>query len=243
MQPESASCLVVWGHGWKQDRKAFKPFAEALSSRAAHMLVDFPGFGLSPMPPQDWGTAEYADDLAKVVKPYRRVKKIIYVGHSFGGRVGIQMAARHPDVVDGLFLVASAGLPRKRSLVKKLRMGFTVYTFKTLRHLAPLLGLSVEALRAKFGSPDYQSAGPLRNLFLGIIRENLSEQARQIKCPVQLIYGAKDTETPSEIGATLKKLIPNASLTILPEQDHYSVLSDGKHVVIKRLADFMESLK
>jgi pimeloyl-ACP methyl ester carboxylesterase len=237
-----ASMLIVWGHGWGMNRSSFKPFADTLSGRAAHMLVDFPGFGLSPLPPPEWGTAQVADALAELIRSYRFIKKIVYVGHSYGGRIGIQIASRHPDLIDGLFLVGSAGLPRKRSILKKMEMFVRVYTFKTLKHLALLFGLNVEVLRSKFGSPDYRSAGPLRAIFVKIISENLSEEAGRIKCPVYLVYGRHDTETPPEIGERLKKIIPNATLTILPEQDHYSVLGEGRHVVIKRLADFMESL-
>ncbi|MFA5041544.1 MAG: alpha/beta hydrolase [Bdellovibrionales bacterium] len=240
---ETAPCLIVWGHGWGQNRSMFKPFAETLSARAAHMLVDFPGFGLSPPPPQSWGTADYADALAKLIRPYRGVKKIVYVGHSFGGRIGIQIAARHPELIDGLFLIGSAGLPRKRKFMKKLEMACRVYTFKTLKHLAPLFGLNVETLRTKFGSADYRTAGSMRPIFMRMISENLSREAQQVKCPVQLVYGANDTETPPEIGQRLAKIMAKAALTILPEQDHYSVLGEGRHVVIKRLADFMESIR
>ena len=237
--PEKAECLVIWGHGWGANRSVFKPFADALSPRAAHMLVDFPGFGLSPPPPMEWGTAEVADSLAEIVRPFRSIKKIIYVGHSYGGRIGIQLAARHPELVDGLFLIAAAGLPRKRSLLKKIEMKIRVYTFKTLKHLVPLFGMSVDTLRSKFGSPDYRSAGVMRAAFVKIIAENLSEEARRIKCPVQLIYGSDDTETPPEIGERLGILIPDAKLSILSEQDHYSLIGEGRHIVIKRLAGFM----
>ncbi len=243
LPPENAPCLVVWGHGWGMNRAAFRPYADTLAGRAAHVLVDFPGFGDSPVPPPHWGTADYADALAGLVRRYRSVKKIIYVGQSFGGRVGIQLAARHPDLVDGLFLVGAHGLIRKRSLWKRLKMGCTVYTFKTLKHLAPVLGLNVDDLRRKFGSADYRNAGAMRSLFLGFIREDLTAQAQQIKCPTQLVYGAGDTETPPEIGERLQKLIPHAVLTVLPDQDHYTVLGSGRHVVVKRVADFMESLK
>ncbi len=240
---ENAPCLIVWGHGWNQSRTAFKPFAETLSSRATHIVIDFPGFGLSAAPPSSWTTAEYADALAQVIRPHRNVKKIIYVGHSFGGRVGIQLAARHPALVDALFLIGSAGLPRNRSLLDTLKIKLKVYTFKTLKHLAPLLGLDVEKLRGKFGSADYKSAGPMRPLFLRIISENLSNEARKVSCPTHFVYGENDTETPPEVGLRLKNLIANASIEILPNQDHYTVIGEGRHVVIKRLAEFMETLK
>ncbi len=240
---DAAPCLVVWGHGWGMDRDAFRPMAETLAQRAAHMLVDFPGFGNSPLPPQGWGTAEYADALADMVGAYRGIQKIIWVGHSFGCRVGIQMAARHPQLLDGLFLVAAAGLRRRRSYAQRLKMSGKIIAFKGLKKLAPLVGVPVDDLRKKFGSADYQAAGALRPVFLKVVREDLSQQARQIKCSVQLVYGAEDSETPPEIGERLEKLIPNAALSILPAQDHYTVLGAGRHIVIKRLSDFMESLR
>ncbi len=235
-----APCLVVYGHGWGQSGEAFRPLAEALAGRACHVLVDFPGFGLSPPPPEDWDTADYADAMAEIIEPLRaKAARIIWCGHSFGGRVGIQLAARHPDAIDGMFLIAAAGLPRRRPWPQRLAMWGRVRIFKALKFLSPLLGMDIDKLRGRFGSADYRSAGKLRGLFLRVIREDLSAQARAIKCPVALVYGENDSETPPEIGERLQKLIPDASLSVIPDQDHYSVLAEGKHVVAKRLADFI----
>jgi pimeloyl-ACP methyl ester carboxylesterase len=236
---DSADTLMVWGHGWRQDRGAFAPFAESLKTSASHLLLDFPGFGQSPLPPENWGTADYADAVAGLIKPYRSIKKIVWIGHSFGGRVGIQLASRHPELVDGLFLIATAGLPRQRSTTQKFSNAIRIYWFKILKHLAPLFGVSVDELRKKFGSADYRTAGALRPVFLRVIGENLTEQAKQIKCPAYLVYGADDKETPPDIGERLAALIPNAKLSILPRQDHYSVLGAGRHLVLKRLSEFM----
>jgi pimeloyl-ACP methyl ester carboxylesterase len=239
---ESAPLLVVWGHGWGMDRKAFRPLAETLATRAAHLLVDFPGFGQSSLPPPTWTTADYADAMAAWLSPLRAGKKLIWAGHSFGCRVGIQLAARHPDIADGLFLLAGAGLQRKRSLGQKIDHWSRVYTFKILKHLAPLVGYSVDKLRAKFGSTDYRNAGLLRQVFMNVIREDLTAQAKQITCPVQLVYGADDRETPPEIGERLRALIPRAALSVLPGQDHYTVLGEGRHIVARRMTDFMTQL-
>ena len=35
------------------------------------------------------------------------------------------------------------------------------------------------------------------------------------------------------------KLMPKAELSVLPGQDHYSMLGAGRHVGLKRLIDFM----
>lgn len=242
---DQASTLIVWGHGWGQDLHAFDACIQSLILRAAHLQIDFPGFGQSPKPPDIWTTADYADAMAELIKPCRtkhNIKTILWVGHSFGGRVGVQLAARHPDLVDGLFLIAAAGLPERRSLARRIKMRMRVLTFKLLKRLAPLLKINLDALRGKFGSADYRNAGPMRQIFLNTIKENLSEQAKQVKCPVQLVYGSEDLQAPPDIGEKYQRLIPNAELSILPQQDHYSVLGAGRHIVLKKLLAFMEML-
>lgn len=237
-----ASCLIIWAHGWGRSREDFRPFVQSLSQRASHLLLDFPGFGASPLPPGIWGTADYANAMVDIVKAHRNFKKIIWVGHSFGGRVGIQLAARNPELIDGMFLIAGAGLPRKRTMPGKLKYWTRIYTYKTLKNIALILGMNVESLRFKFSSADYKSAGLLRPIFLKLVHEDLSEQARQIKCPVNMIYGAEDKDAPPDIGERLSKLIKNSRFEVLPGHDHFSVLTTGRHLVIKRLSDFMENV-
>lgn len=231
----------VWAHGWGQNRHAMANIAQSLTSLGGHVLIDFPGFGDAPPPTEPWGTAEYADFSARLLKAGQAAGPTVWLGHSFGGRVGIQLAARHPDVIDKLVLIASAGLQRQRSMLEQTRVQSKIYTFKTLKHLAPVLGLDVDKLRNRFGSADYRNAGAMREILAKVVREDLTDMARQISCPVLLIYGGKDTETPPEIGERLAELIPNANLNILETQDHYSLLGDGRHQVAKRIRDFLQS--
>lgn len=232
--------LMVWGHGWGQKRAAFALLVQSLASRATHLLLDFPGFGESSAPQKNWGTAEYADAVAALLRARRITgRKVIWIGHSFGCRVGVQLAARHGDLVDGLFLIAAAGLPRRRGFFATLRLKTRIYAFKFMKAILTFLGRDLSGLRAKFGSADYRNAGDLRDLFLRVVREDLSHEAQRVRCPVRLVYGARDTETPPEIGARYAQLMPNATLNILPEQDHYSVLGSGRHPVLQKLAEFM----
>jgi len=233
----------VWAHGWGQSRRALAPLAEALSGHGTHLLLDFPGFGDSPPPPDAWDTGDYADAAADLLASRPPAARTIWVGHSFGCRVGLQIAARHPASVSGLFLIAGAGLPRQRRMGERVRLGARVRTFKALKHAAPVLGLDVEKLRRRFGSKDYASAGEMRAILARVVSEDLSDVARQITCPAHLVYGENDTETPPEIGERLSRLMPRAELTILPRQDHYSVLAGGKHQVLKRLRDFVGTIE
>lgn len=238
-----ADLVVVWGHGWGQDRSALRPLAAAVR-HAAHVLIDFPGFGESPRPPTTWGTADYADACFELLssKELGRSTKVVWVGHSFGGRVGIQLASRHRNVLAGLCLIASAGLPPQRSLRQRTRLWLRVRLFKLLAKLPFLRGYS-DSLRSRFGSSDYRQSGELRPVFVRVVNENLSEAAQKIECPCLLVYGSQDKETPPEIGERLAGLIPRSQLSILPNNDHYSLLADGRHLVVKRLLEFFENVR
>ena len=121
-------------------------------------------------------------------------------------------------------------------------MKVRVLAYKSVKRLSRLLKRDLEPLKTKFGSADYRNAGPLREIFVKVINEDLAEAARRIDTPCLLIYGARDSETPPDIGRRLSKLINRSELCVLANQDHYSVLDSGRHQVIKRISEFCGKL-
>jgi pimeloyl-ACP methyl ester carboxylesterase len=227
---------LVWAHGWGHDHTALLPLADAMRGLASSVLIDFPGFGASPIPSEVWGTEDYADAAAEFfadIAPGRR----IWVGHSFGCRVGIRLAARHPELVDGLFLIAAAGLRRELSAAERLRRMPRRLAFRLLRAVTPE-GPARERLRERFGSADYRAAGGMRPIFVKAVSEDLSHAAAQIRCPTILVTGDRDTETPPEIATRFHRLIPGSELAILRGLDHWNVLTDGRHQIAHRLSQF-----
>lgn len=231
---------LIWGHGWGQSSAAFLPLAETLKTFASSTLIDFPGFGKSPLPPESWGTADYADAVAQYLGGLPS-GRLIWIGHSFGGRVGLQLAARHPKLLSGMVLIAAAGLPRQRTLPQQIRVSLRRTFFKTAKRFLRE-GPQLEQLRQRMGSADYRSAGALRPVFSRVVSENLTNVARNVQCPTLLIYGKEDTETPPEIGERLKMLIPGAELAILDSFGHLNILSEGRHQVALRIRKFLQSL-
>lgn len=232
---DKKSPTIIWGHGWGQSHAAFLPLAESLKGAGRHILVDFPGFGSSPRPETDWDVQDYADATAAFIKA-QGLKNIIWVGHSFGGRVGIRLAACYPELVGGLFLIAAAGLKRKRPFWQRLYFAARIRVFKLLK----ALGFNQDKLRARFGSRDYNTAGAMRGILVKTISEDLTELAQKVRCPVMLVYGEHDGETPPEFGHRYAGLIPGARVVVLEGQDHYSVLGNGRHQVAAMLAEFIQ---
>jgi pimeloyl-ACP methyl ester carboxylesterase len=232
--------LLIWGHGWGHTHRALSSMAESLCRIAPSVLVDFPGFGESPLPPGPWGTEDYADAMAEWLAGCGAAHRV-WIGHSFGSRVGLQLAARHPELVQGLFLIAAAGLPPRRSPAARIRFATRRWAFRIARSLTPE-GPARDRLRERFGSADYRQAGAMRPILVKAVSENLSEAARAVRCPVVLVYGEHDRETPPDIGERLQRLIPDAQLHVLRGFDHWNVLTEGQHQVTHRLSEFLERL-
>ena len=154
-------------------------------------------------------------------------------------KVGMNSSANEATMARRL-LPIGAGLQRKRPLWQKIYFKTRVIVFKILKRLVPF-GLPETWLMKKFGSTDYRNtSGTMRAALVKTVNEDLSEIARSVSCPVALVYGMNDAETPPEIGQRLKNLIADAELTLLPGQDHYSVLGEGRHQVTPILKKFME---
>ena len=158
-----------------------------------------------------------------------------------GCRMGLQLAARNPEVVDALFLIAAAGLQPHHSLKARLRLAARRWAFRVARSLVPE-GPTRERLRRRFGSADYAHSGPLRPILSKTVAEDLSEVARRVRCPTVLVYGEHDRETPPEMGERLKALIPDSRLYVLRGFDHWNVLTEGRHQIAHRLAEFIGSI-
>jgi pimeloyl-ACP methyl ester carboxylesterase len=236
----AGSPLLIWGHGWGHTHVALLPMAEAVQGIGPSLLIDFPGFGVSPMPPTAWGTADYADAVAEWLRPIPAAQRV-WIGHSFGARVGLRLAAQHPDLVDGLFLIAVPGLQRRRSLPQQMRRQARSLLFKTLRALTPE-GPARDRLRERFGSADYRAAGAMRPIFVKAVREDLGPVARQVRCPTVLVYGERDSETPPDIGERFHQVIPRSELAVLRGLDHWTVLTEGRHQIAHRIGKLLETL-
>jgi pimeloyl-ACP methyl ester carboxylesterase len=229
---------LIWAHGWGQTHQAMLPLAQAMRRIANSSVLDLPGFGASPMPPAVWDTADYADAAADWLGGLPHGKRI-WIGHSFGCRVGLQLAARHPEAIDGLFLIAAAGLQRRRTLPQRIRYTSRRWAYRIARQITPE-GPARDRLRARYGSSDYQLAGAMRPILVKAVTEDLTDIAAKVRCPTVLAYGEQDRDTPPEFGERFSRLIPGSRLIVLRGFDHLNILTDGRHQITQRLTEFVE---
>jgi pimeloyl-ACP methyl ester carboxylesterase len=128
----TGTTVFLWAHGWGQSGEALRGIAEGLKPLGRHILIDFPGFGQSPMPETPWTVRDYAAYLHKFLKT-QKADRIIWVGHSFGCRVGIKLESLMPGFLNKMILIAAPGLKRKRTLWESIKFQTRMRSFKVLK--------------------------------------------------------------------------------------------------------------
>ncbi len=228
-------------HGWGHTLEMLRPLGELLSEHYKVHLLDLPGFGGTAMPAEPWGTVDYAHAILSYMEE-KGLQFPFFLGHSFGGKISIHIAASAPGRVKRLVLINSSGLrniPSRQRQAKMLAIKFLRTVVKNYDS-AFKTNLFEEWFIPRFASPDYKNAGRLRQTFVKVVNEDLSEDARKISCPALLLWGAKDTETPVTVGEQLAALISSARLIVLPGKGHVPFLDAGAHLCMYYIKPFLD---
>lgn len=228
---------VLFLHGWGCDKSIFRRLSQTLLRLCADremctVAIDFWGFGESGVPQSELGVADYAEKTADFI-----VENCAYpltvIGHSFGGRVAVVMASKYPHLIDRVVIIGGAGL-RRFSLKRAAR----IFKYKILKLFAKFKLIDKTSLD-NMGSADYKAAnGVMKKIFIRVVNEDLSRYAKEINCPVLLIYGERDTDTPLWIAKKYKRLIKRSSLKIIHRAGHY-VFIEREYDTAKIITDFL----
>ncbi len=228
--PEGGAPVVLI-HGFMVPGFVFAELAETLAVQGFHVLTyDQFGRGLSDRPSKDYD-ADFLDrqlqDLLTALVPDQAVNLI---GYSMGGAVATIFAARHPQKVKSLALIAPAGLSpnpggRDGMLVRFfLAPGLGEWM---VRVFGPLLaekraenGFARAPAPARMGRQFLQQthyAGYYEALLsilrhypmAGGARESFATVGRSA-LPVLLIWGEDDTQVPPQPAEAIHALMPQA---------------------------------
>jgi len=237
---------VIFLHGWGSDFASFQSFLDRISEPNIGYRMcapDLPGFGQSGEPLTAWSVDDYANFTLGFLAELG-IKSAVLIGHSFGGRIAIKLAARKnlPIEIPKIILVNSAGVRRKKTVKQVVGLFF----YKAAKRIASMEYVQknfpglLEKLRKKMGSEDYRNASPrMRECLVKTINEDLTPCLPSISCPTLLIWGENDTATPLEHAKIMEKLIPDAGLVVLKNAGHYSFL-DQSYAFGRVLDSFLE---
>ncbi|MCF8548797.1 MAG: alpha/beta hydrolase [Pontimonas sp.] len=197
-------------HGWGRTGADFARILDGHSALALHL----PGFGPAPAPPAAWSSEDYAREIAQALEG---MGPLVVVGHSFGGRIAVRLAAAYPHLVSHLVLT---GVPLTRvSSPAKPKLGFRLA--KALYRAKVIPESVMESARQKYGSSDYRRAtGVMREILVRVIAEDYLDDAARVTCPVTMVWGEQDKPAPLAAAQRALEFFPQATLRVVSGAEH-----------------------
>ena len=217
-------------HGMNGNSKSWENLFYSLSSSFRVIAWDAPSFGGSDV----FGdNIEKYKNAAKALIETLKLKKIILIGHSMGGLIASQLAYDNDVSVSGLILSSThLGFGCKKGEPLMERYANRLKTFST-----KLSDIDYAMERAQRNTPEGTSQAVvefLANVALGIRLESIRDGGRMsqetdntticnnLKVPVLILSGAKDTVISTEMHASLIAALPGATEVVFPKAGHAS---------------------
>lgn len=238
---DASKPAVVFIHGSGFDHSVWALYSRSFAHNGFSVLApDLPGHGLSKGEPLA-SIGAMADWVAALMAA-AGVKQARLIGHSMGALIAVEAAARFPDKVSGLGLVAGAtAMPVNDALLNAAKANspdaiamMTLWGFGQRASLggsllpgAWMLGKGVRLLEAT-------KPGVLHTDLVASNAYDAKEAAAKVKAPTTIVLAERDIMTPVKSGKALAGLIPGSKVVVLPGAGHM-LIAEKPDDVLKAL--------
>ena len=183
--------------------------------------VDIPGHGNSEGP--SLNSIEKISDWIKSLIIKLNIEKIIIIGHSQGGLVGIDFASRYPELIEKLVLVANSyKMPVNQDLIELAEAGDE-------KAVLLMMKWAYEGSKAFIGGNPVKkiinSARDIREVLAVDLNacnnyKNGENAIKKINCPTLCIFGDLDKMVPVKAGVKMSEQIKNSETKIISDCGH-----------------------
>lgn len=214
---------VILLHGLGAVKEIWLGNFPALTAKHHVYAVDQLGFGHSDKPLIDYKIATWVDFLYGFMQS-QNISKATLVGNSLGGWIALEFTAQHPEMVDKLVLVDSAGLmwgqggpvvdlnppslASTRALLesifydkKMVTDEFVLHVYTS--HLSNNDGYTIQRTLAGFAQPQFED-----------------EKLKSIHAPTLVVWGREDKLIAVDRGEKFRDGIPGAKLVVFEQCGH-----------------------
>jgi pimeloyl-ACP methyl ester carboxylesterase len=246
---------ILFIHGFGSSLHTWEEWATALESQYRVVRFDLPGNGLSDPDPAGDYTDERSLQLIVALMDSLGLEKAAIAGHSIGGRMAWSFAARHPQRVERLVLIApdgfaSPGFEYGRAAEVPVSMDLMRYALPK-----PLLTMS---LAPAYADPSVMTpalatryhemmlAPGARKAMLARMRQTVLTdpvpQLRAIQAPTLLIWGEQDAMIPFANANDYLRTLPSARLAAIPGVGHLPQEERAAEGLLA-LSDFLQAVQ
>jgi pimeloyl-ACP methyl ester carboxylesterase len=220
---------LVFLHGWCGDREYWKDQVDAFAADYRVVTLDQAGHGESGKERKQWSISSLAQDVESVAKALD-LNRMIIVGHSMGGPVGLIAAKRMPGKVIGVVGVdtlQNVEFKMPEEVTTKFLQGFATDFKGTLR--AALAGMLHEKTDAELKSWLVSRAEAQdRQMALALMRDLsvLDEKAllKDASVPVRCINSGGGFQFHTRTAIDINKKYADYNAVLIDDVGHYPML-------------------
>jgi 4,5:9,10-diseco-3-hydroxy-5,9,17-trioxoandrosta-1(10),2-diene-4-oate hydrolase len=198
------------------------------------LVPDLVGFGYSDKPNDVEHPLAFFVECLKQTLDLANVTRCTVVGNSLGGAVALGMALAHPDMVEGLILMAPGGMSERDEYLQMPAMQkmFEIYLSED--------GITAEKMRELFefglvhdprhvtdeliAQRMHVMALMNTQVMLTMDIPHLPDRLQELHCPVLAFWGANDQMMPDSGMLALAKHCPNLKMIVLSECGHWAMV-------------------
>jgi len=217
---------LVLVHGFLGGSAQWEKQTEALRDQCDALPLDLPGFGCNAhLQPCDTigGFADWVLDTLH----RRGITRFNLLGHSMGGMIAQEMAARAPEQIDKLILYATGAigvLPGRFETIAESKMRAQAEGAQaTARRISATWFLQGSASPAYEDCAEIAQSAGMDAILCGLeaMQTWSGEDALdQLTCETLVLWGDRDRTYPWSQIEKLWQTIPNTSLAVIPNTAH-----------------------
>jgi pimeloyl-ACP methyl ester carboxylesterase len=207
---------IVLIHGLGSSAETWGALIPLLSKEFLVYAPDLPGFGKTPLAPEGTNISTHVLYLERFLDTLG-YPRVTLAGNSLGGWIATRFAVEHPERVERLFLLNSAGLRRENS-----HSPYAENRVAARSSLEYMLGFTVPVPKFVLDAVVRNSQTPA---YVGFIRgydtrEELDAVLADIRVPTTIIWGERDHLLPITCAHDLHSGISSSELVLLPHVGH-----------------------
>ncbi len=224
LQPEGVERTIVFVHGYAGVAETWDYQLDHFANSYRVIAPDLRGHGLSDAPDSAYIMPELVSDLVQIADVLKLPERFVLAGHSFGGAVCVEFAAAHPERVEKLILLSTAGehpLPKLTGLVTHIPTAL----FRPFWRYRPRWNAEVHVMKRMM----------VNNLRIW----NGWETMVRIKTPTLVITGERDRYFPRRVFDRVGQAIAGAEVVDVGASKHKVQLE--RHAAVNRAIErFLE---
>jgi pimeloyl-ACP methyl ester carboxylesterase len=213
--------LLLYLHGAGGNGHFAHKMLDLLSAKHSPLSLDYPGHGRSSGTESLKGIPAYSDFIYAFWKKLG-VRPAVLIGHSMGGAIAMDLALRHPEMVDGLVLTCTAAkfnIPDDRVNIWRQVMQGRVGQPFTKDACSPATPMPV----VQEGWMEQIKTDPRVRYFdlVACQQVDLTSKLGEIRKPTLVLAGQDDMTTTVAESELLRDRIAGAKLTVVPQAGHW----------------------